>query len=537
MATQKAIMVLGACTSLAIVHATPLGRFDDGTPTHPRPRASCDVTEAIFGAVGDGQTVDTEAVRLALVQCDEVIIPWGATVLSGPVNLTSNQVFRVDGTFLATDDKSAYPLVLPVMGFGWGNDENCFPPGYAPHKVVVGSYRYSPVIGAYHATNVTITGAGVIDGNGESWWENCTLCHYPPGNNSAFCEIASRPKLIEAQFVDGFHVLGTLPQSKPTHFRNSSSHTGHGDASRPDRRSAAPASPPTPFLPPTPPPAPWPKTLTLQNSPFWTVTPSYTQNIHVSNLRILAPMDRIGNTDGVNLDSCRNALVENVWIQNSDDGVCIKSGLDGFGLNLAVPTENVLVRNITCPQGGRGGFAIGSEMSGGLRNVTYRDSVLEGQRGINLKPSVGRGGYIMDLTFENIHTASVNFGMGSDGVPLMPNNNYVPLIANVHFKNITGLHSCNVGGACPHANQSQCFNLTVSDCGSHCNVPSSAADPAPPSRYSCKRTAKTMFGLVNLPWPVCIPQNAPVNLRPDYPNWGPVTGDYATLDACKAACI
>lgn len=155
--------------------------------------------------------------------------------------------------------------------------------------------------------------------------------------------------------------------------------------------------------------------LTLENSPFWTLTPSYSQNIHVNNLRILAPLDRIGNTDGVNLDSCRNALVENIYIRNSDDGVCIKSGLNGFGLNLAIPTENVLIRNITTAKGGRGGFAIGSEMSGGLRNVTYRDSVLEGERGINIKPSVGRGGYIHDLSFINIVTPAVSFGVGSDG--------------------------------------------------------------------------------------------------------------------------
>ena len=155
--------------------------------------------------------------------------------------------------------------------------------------------------------------------------------------------------------------------------------------------------------------------LTLENSPFWTLTPSYSQNIHVNNLRILAPLDRIGNTDGVNLDSCRDALVENIYIRNSDDGVCIKSGLNGFGLNLAIPTENVLIRNITTAKGGRGGFAIGSEMSGGLRNVTYRDSVLEGERGINIKPSVGRGGYIHDLSFINIVTPAVSFGVGSDG--------------------------------------------------------------------------------------------------------------------------
>ena len=100
--------------------------------------------------------------------------------------------------------------------------------------------------------------------------------------------------------------------------------------------------------------------LTLQNSPFWTLTPAYSQHVHVANLRILAPMDKIGNTDGCNIDSCRDVLVENLFINNSDDGVCMKAGLDGFGLNLAIPTEDVLVRNITCADGGRGGFAIGS---------------------------------------------------------------------------------------------------------------------------------------------------------------------------------
>jgi hypothetical protein len=84
------------------------------------------------------------------------------------------------------------------------------------------------------------------------------------------------------------------------------------------------------LLPPGPPPFDWSRTLTLQNSPFWTLTPSYSEQIHVRDLRILAPMDRIGNTDGVNIDSSRDVLVENVYIKNSDDGVCIKSGLDGL---------------------------------------------------------------------------------------------------------------------------------------------------------------------------------------------------------------
>ena len=555
----------------------------------------CDVTDDEFGAVGNGITKATASIRAALTKCDEVWLPRGHSFLSGPLNLTSNQVLRVDGTLLASTDKHDYPLVAPLMGYGWGDDENCFDPSLDKHKIIVGSLRYSPVIGAFHAKNVTITGAGTIDGQGAIWWQNCTKCHYPPNNDPSFCLVASRPKLIETQYVDGFRVLGaksTTPLRQPpgmekcrvttvADFVLSTSHAVPGvhgayDAFTPhsgawDKHVGAfcgdnkqvhthapiafssdavsldecqhhctalnctcfdflSAKPPSPA--PAPPQPDWSRTLTLQNSPFWTLTPSYTQNIHVRDLRILAPMDRIGNTDGVNLDSCRNALVENIWIRNSDDGVCIKSGLNGFGLNLAVPTENVLIRNITCPEGGRGGFALGSEMSGGMRNITYRDSILHGERGIHIKPSVGRGGYMRDVLFENIITRRTSINMGHDGQTLMPANNYVPLISNLRFANISG--GCNFGG-CASANRSQCFNLTVVGSGPHCRAP--ASEDLPPQRYSCKRVAHTMFGVVDLPWPVCIPLDAPVNLRPDYPNWGPMAGNYTSIEACRAACV
>ena len=121
---------------------------------------ACDVTAAEFGAVGDGVTKDTSSIRAALVACDEVRLPAGRTFLSGPLNLTSNQVFAVDGTLLASTDKEDYPLVAPLMGYGWGDDENCFAPSRDRYKIIVGSLRYSPVVGAFHATNVTITGSG-----------------------------------------------------------------------------------------------------------------------------------------------------------------------------------------------------------------------------------------------------------------------------------------------------------------------------------------------------------------------------------------
>ena len=166
----------------------------------------CDVRE--HGAVGDGLTSDTEAVRRALALCDEVVLPAAHTFLSGPLNLTSNQRLNVQGTLLASVEPADYPLVLPMTGYGWGDDENCFPPDADKNKIILGSLRFSPVVGSYNASNVSVVGAGTIDGRGEIWWQNCTACHYPPTNNSAFCEIASRPKLLEFQFVHGLTVHG-----------------------------------------------------------------------------------------------------------------------------------------------------------------------------------------------------------------------------------------------------------------------------------------------------------------------------------------
>ena len=88
----------------------------------------------------------------------------------------------------------------------------------------------------------------------------------------------------------------------------------------------------------------------------------------------------------------------------------MNSGAEEYGMNLAIPTEDVLVENITCPLGGRGGFRVGIQ-PGGVRNVTYRNSVLNGQRGLSLLGVVGGGGFIHDVLFENItNPRGISFG-------------------------------------------------------------------------------------------------------------------------------
>ena len=111
----------------------------------------------------------------------------------------------------------------------------------------------------------------------------------------------------------------------------------------------------------------------------------------------------------------------------------------------------------------------------------------------------------------------------------MPGNNYVPLISDIAFVGVKTAVG-NSFSACALANRSKCFNLTVDGKADHW------PEALPLQTFACKRSAKTMFGEVQLPWPTCIPLDAPVNLRPDYPNWGPATGNYTSLESCKAAC-
>eukprot|EP01051_Picozoa_sp_SAG22_P008112 SAG22_NODE_601_length_8666_cov_7.089413_3_plen_198_part_00 len=189
------------------------------------------------------------------------------------------------------------------------------------------------------------------------------------------------------------------------------------------------------------------------------------------------------------------------------------------------------------------------------RPFADRNSVLgagSNSRGIDIKPSVGRGGYFDGITFENITTKGISFGVGHDGVPLMDGNDYTPLVSGLTFIDIKSPpgQSGHCGSktldafakACKSCNTSKCYNTQWSGpVPPHCRRPANQpSPPLPPQKYGCKKTAKTLFGEITLPWGVCLPAMAPVNVNPAYPNWGPLVGGgykYKSLAACKAACV
>lgn len=152
--------------------------------------------------------------------------------------------------------------------------------------------------------------------------------------------------------------------------------------------------------------------ITLRNSPFWTLHPYDCKNVTISNVTILAPVSGAPNTDGIDPDSCMDMVIENCYISVGDDGIAIKSGWDQYGIAYGSPSGNILVRNLIVRSMVSAGVSIGSEMSGGVSNVTVENvHIWQSRRGVRIKTAPGRGGYVRNIKYKNITLDEVRVGI------------------------------------------------------------------------------------------------------------------------------
>jgi galacturan 1,4-alpha-galacturonidase len=141
--------------------------------------------------------------------------------------------------------------------------------------------------------------------------------------------------------------------------------------------------------------------IIIENSPCWTVHPLLCENVSIRGVSIYNPYDS-PNTDGINPESCRNVRITDCHIDVGDDCVTIKAGTELDSLMKARPCENIIVSGCTMAHG-HGGVVIGSEMSGGVKNVSVTNCVFQNtERGIRIKTRRKRGGYVKGATFSNI---------------------------------------------------------------------------------------------------------------------------------------
>jgi hypothetical protein len=182
--------------------------------------------------------------------------------------------------------------------------------------------------------------------------------------------------------------------------------------------------------------------VSITSGPFWTIQLVYCENVIIRKISIA---NEGPNNDGCNLDSTRNAIVEHCTFATGDDSVALKSGMNEDGWRVGRPTENIVVRHCRAKRG-HGGIVVGSDMSGGVRNVFVHDCDFSGSDiGIRLKSCPGRGGVVENLWYRDIemgrikqhaiiiHTDYKAFLGGTTGE--------APIFRNISIKNVTCEHA------------------------------------------------------------------------------------------------
>ena len=137
----------------------------------------------------------------------------------------------------------------------------------------------------------------------------------------------------------------------------------------------------------------------IMGSPMWVLHMLYCENVVIRNVMVESFPG--ANTDGVDIDSCRHVRISDSYFDTGDDAICLKSGKDADGLRVNRPTEDVAITNCTIHRG-HGAVVLGSETSGGIRNVVASNIVAQGtDRGIRIKSTRGRGGLLENIRFDN----------------------------------------------------------------------------------------------------------------------------------------
>ncbi|MGN7784943.1 glycoside hydrolase family 28 protein [Niabella sp. 22666] len=385
-----------------------------------------------YGAVPDGHQLNTRAIQNAIDDCSKkgggtVLVPSGLW-LTGPIVLKNNVNLNlaVGATLLFTKDKTQYPLVKA----NWEGYEQM---------------RNQSPISADGATNIAITGKGIIDGNGDGW------------------RMVKKDKLTESQWKK-LVASGGIVSKDGRLWMPSEGFAKGQDMKDPGRitpdRDEAHYQLIKDFLRPnllvlTKCDKILLEGVTFQNSPAWNLHPLMSSNITVRNIQVKNPW-YAQNGDGIDLESCRNVLIENSVFDVGDDGLCIKSGRDADGRARAMPTQDVIIRGCTV-YASHGGFVVGSEMSGGAKNIYVSNCTFVGSDiGLRFKTTRGRGGiveniFIKDIYMKDIPGDAVLFDMyymGNDPVPMegekrelpkvqmLPVDETTPQFRNINISNV-----------------------------------------------------------------------------------------------------
>lgn len=340
------------------------------------PEYSVNITD--FGAVADGKTLNTEAINNAIKDVNskgggKVVIPAGLW-LTGPIELKSNVNLYTEqnSLILFTDDFNAYPIL--ETSFEGLETRRCQSP-----------------ISAWNAENIAITGYGVFDGSGDSW---------RPVKKGKMTASQWKSLLASGGVVENdvwYPTAGSLKGAKACKEFNNP----EGIETDEEWNEIRPWLRPV-LLNIVKSKKVLLEGVTFKNSPSWCLHPLSCEHITIKDVKVFNPWYS-QNGDALDLESCNYALIINNVFDAGDDAVCLKSGKDEDGRKRGEPCQNVIVKNNVVLHG-HGGFVVGSEMSGGVKNIYVSDCTFLGTDvGLRFKSTRGRGGVV-----ENIHIHNIN---------------------------------------------------------------------------------------------------------------------------------
>jgi unsaturated rhamnogalacturonyl hydrolase len=371
-----------------------------------------------YGAKPDG-TDSSDAIRQAIAAANAAgggrVVVSGGVFVTGAIHLKSNvNLYVAEGATLKFDpDPKKY---LPVVLARFEGTE---------------VMNYSPLIYAFEQENIAVTGKGTLDGSAsaQTWWGLGRRAFAAAG-------IPLPPSVSQG----GDRAPTPLTGPNGTRLLAQRELIEMGEKNVPvaqrifgDKGALRPNF----FVPYRC------KNILIEdvkviNSPMWELNPVLCTNVTVRGVEIHSHGP---NNDGCDPDSCKDVLIENCIFDTGDDCIAIKSGKDADGRRVGVPSENLIIRNCVM-QDGHGGVVLGSENSGGIRNVFAENCKMDSprlERALRLKTNSGRGGYLENVYFRNVTIGRVSnsiltidlvYGNVREGA-------FTPTVKNVLMENVT----------------------------------------------------------------------------------------------------
>lgn len=339
------------------------------------PETTVKITD--FGGVGDGKALNTEAIAKAISTLSKqggghLVFPKG-TWKTGPITLKSSIDIHLDkgATLLFSEDKSLY--------------------------VTSGSNKCVPFIKGSKVQNVTITGAGTIDGQGIYW--------------RPVKKVKASTKEWKEVLAMGGVVRDESDDKKAMWFPFDMNNGIPNIAETPEKQEAMRSH----LINITDAENIMIQGVTLKNSPKFHFVPTRAKNVIIDGITVECPWNA-QNGDALDLGNTQTAIVVNCNISCGDDGICMKGGVAEAGVK-AGPNSDILIQNNKVLRA-HGGFVIGSEFSGGMERIVVRKCSFDGTDvGLRFKSAPGRGGtckhiYCMDIDMKNIEKEAIIFETG-----------------------------------------------------------------------------------------------------------------------------